>query len=297
MRDSFSSVLNVQRIHHHPLPPLIPQVPRDLLRRLLARHRTHHIQRGIQPRRPRIARNHPEPAQPQLRAPRRAILLQIALPPAVAALARDAAPPPLLLAAQHLQIPAVDDERVLLLIPEVEPRVVHHVHLLHDLGAVRRRERRRLLAQLLELDVQLRVRRRGEALQDAGPGEEHGAGTDAQQRALLDRVVLLHVGEGADQLDGLVVLVDAHDGGGRAAGDDEDVDVAQELVRVLEVHVRGDGVALRGLDGLGRRGGDADEGALVRFFGFVEGGLQDFERPRIFEEVDAVADVGGSMAC
>jgi len=93
------------------------------------------------------------------------------------------------------------------------------------------------------------VRRRRQPLQHAGLGEEQGAGADAEERALFGRVALLQSAEGADEWEGLGVwgVEDGFDG--RAAGDDQDVVVADVGVRVGVVGVR--------FDGQGAGGGDA----------------------------------------
>ena len=112
----------------------------------------------------------------------------------------------------------------------------------------------------------------GEALEDAGLSEDHGARADGHEGTFFGGVGFLEGGEGADEGDG--------EGGwgeggvevrGRgAAGDDEDVVVAEGGEGVVEVGVCFDGEAGGGGYAWGGGGDGAFEG-----FGACVGGLAD----------------------
>jgi len=82
-----------------------------------------------------------------------------------------------------------------------------------------------------------------QAGQDSCLGEEETASADGQQCALLLRVLLLQVGEGTDEAQGLGFgFEDAVDA---AARDDQDVEFGEAGVGFLEVHVGPEAGALR----------------------------------------------------
>lgn len=283
---------NIQRIHNDALLPPVPQRVGHILRGALIHHGTHQIQRRVHARRPRIAGNDPQPTESQIRAPRTALPPQITLAEAKTALARMTAPSSLLVALNLFEFALVHHERVFIHVAQIEARIVDNVHFLHDLGAIGGGVGARLLTLFLELDVVVGVPRRRQALQHACAREEEGGGPDGDERAFAHGIIRLHLAEGLDEGDqrGAVVVFE-HAFGMAAAGDDEDVDVAQALVRFFVVDVGGDGVALGGRDGFGFGGGQARKGFFAG--GLVEGGLQDGERAGVFEEVDAVAFGGG----
>jgi len=86
-----------------------------------------------------------------------------------------------------------------------------------------------------------------QAGQNACLREEETAGADGQQCALLLWVLLLQVGEGADEAQGLGFGFE--DGVDAAAGDDQDVEFGEAGVGFLEVHVCAEAGAL-GRDGV-----------------------------------------------
>ena len=229
----------------------------------MAHHGPNKIAGRIQPRRHATTRNDPQPAQPQRGPPRIALATPIRIAPGIAPLPRHRGPPRI--AIRHgtrgrIQRRLRHDERVLVeVLAQIEARVVDHVSLLHDVGAVAQLAPGRVRAQDLQLGVVVRVRRRRQPLQDAGLREEEAARAHAQERALFGWVFLLHLGEGFDERDGFGV--GGEDVGAAAAGDDEDVVVFDVLVRVRVVHVGFDDEALAG----GRAGLAGDDGDFECF--------------------------------
>lgn len=103
---------------------------------------------------------------------------------------------------------------------------------------------------------------RAQSGQDAGLSEEQAAGAYGQQCALLFRILLLQVAEGADEAERLGFRL--KDGIDAAAGDDQDVKFGEARVGFLEVHVGAEAGAL------GRNGvfGEGDEGCGEGFGGW-----------------------------
>ena len=102
----------------------------------------------------------------------------------------------------------------------------------------------------------------GHALEQAGVGEQQGAGADGHEGALFAGVFLLERGEGVDEREGLGVVVEEGVDAG-AAGDDEYVVVVEFFVCVGVVDVGFDGEA----GGGGYGGGGGGEGELEGFGG------------------------------
>jgi hypothetical protein len=136
------------------------------------------------------------------------------------------------------------DVGVLLLVSQVEAEVVDdEADVLLDLGElIIELTLGSCLAQLLELDDVVRVGGGGQAQQDALVGQEQRAGADAHESALLGGVILLQLGEGADEVERLGLLLE--NGGAVAARDDEHIVVLQLLVGLLPAELALDERAL-----------------------------------------------------
>ena len=136
--------------------------------------------------------------------------------PCITPLPCDRLPPPIR--------PLTQNERILrLVLAQLKPRIINDVILLHHIRLQQLAPPRRLLAQNLHLGIEIRMRGRGQALQDARLGEDHGARADGHEGALFGGVGGLEFGEGLDEGEGFGGGgEDGRDAGG-AAGDDEDV--------------------------------------------------------------------------
>ncbi len=88
----------------------------------------------------------------------------------------------------------------------------------------------------------IRMRGRRQPAQDTELGEEERARADGHQGTLTRGVLLLQLGEGLDDGEGLVLGLEHFVG--TAAGDDEDVDLGQALHGLGEVDVGAEGGAL-----------------------------------------------------
>ena len=231
------ALLNIYPLNRNTLIPAILQQPRHLLRRLMTHHCRDQVQTRIQPARDSPTRNNPQPTQPQTRPPRIALPPLDTLLPRITPLARNALPPPI--------GPLGQDKRILLLIlAQLEPRIIDHVILLHDIRLLQIPAPRRILANNLHLGVEIRVRGRGHALQHARGAQDQTAGADGHQRALFGRVRGLQLGEGFEQRDGFGVGgddgVDPFRG---AAGHDQHVVFFEVVVRVRVIDISLDGQA------------------------------------------------------
>ena len=218
----------------------------------MTHHRRDQIQTRIEPARDPPAGDNPQPTQPQTRPPRITLPPLDALLPRVTPLARNALPPPIRPLGQNKRI-------LLLILAQLEPRIVHHVILLHHIRLLQIAAPRRIVADDLQLGVEVGVRGRGHALEHARGPEDQAARADRHERALFGRVGGLQFGEGFEQGDGFGVGgddgVDALRG---AAGDDQDVVFLEVVVRVGVVDV--------GFDGQARGGGDAAGGSYDGVF-------------------------------
>jgi len=215
-RNSFKTCSNINPFNSDTLVPRILQHPRNFQRTFMTRHSGHKIQTRIQTTRHSPTGDNPQPPQFQTRAAGVTLPALHTLLPRITPLPRNTLPPPIR--------PRGKNERVLLqLVPQIETRVVDHVVLLHDVRLLEVAVARRFFADDLHLRVVIRVRGRGQTLQETGLGEDQGAGADGHQGAFFGWVGELELCEGADQIDGLAAfceqVVDAP-----AAGDDEDLD-------------------------------------------------------------------------
>ena len=216
-------------------------------------HGSYQIQTRIQAARHAPTGDNPHPAQPQVSPFGDRLPSLHALPPRIAALARNRLPPAVW--------PLAEDERVLVqFVAEVEARVIHDVILLHDVRLLELAAARSLLADDLHLGVIVRMRRGGHALQHAGLGQDEGARADGHEGALFRRVGLLQGAEGFEEGHGLGFGFE-HGVDAVAAGDDEDVVVVEGFVGVFVVNVGFDGEARGGGDALGGGGDGAFEGS------------------------------------
>lgn len=173
---------NIYPLDRNALVPAILQQPRHLLRRFMTHHCRDQVQTRIQPTRDPPARDNPQPTQPQTGPPRITLPPLDTLLPRITPLARNALPPPIR--------PLGQDKRILLLIlAQLEPRIVHHVILLHHIRLLQIGPApRRLLANNLHLGVEIGVRGRGQPLQHARGAQDQTSRADGHERALFGRV-------------------------------------------------------------------------------------------------------------
>lgn len=137
------------------------------------------------------------------------------------------------------------DVRVLILIAEVEAEVVDDVpSVFDDVGPLVGAARGGLAAEVLEPGEVVGVGGGRQPGEDALMGEEVGPGADGQEGPLAGRVLLLELGERADEAEGLRLL--RYDGLCVAAEDDQDVKLGQSGVGFLPRHLRGDDDTLAG---------------------------------------------------
>jgi hypothetical protein len=135
-----------------------------------------------------------------------------------------------------------------LLLAQIEPSIVDHVTLLHDIGAHGEVAGRSLLADLLKAGVVVGMGSGSKTLKHALLGEEERTDVDGEDGALLRGALLLELdifGEKTKRL-GLVL---EHVEDTLAAGNNDDVKVLELVVGVLVVHVGLDGEALDGRHG------------------------------------------------
>lgn len=204
----------------------------------MADHGRNKIQAGIQPTGHAPRRNDPQPTQPQARPPRIALPPLDALLPSIAALPRNALPPPIRPLGQNKRI-------LLLILAQLETGVINHIILLHHIRLLQLAPPRRILADNLHLGVVIRVRGGRQTLQHAGSAQDQTPRADGHERALFGGVGGLEFAEGFEEgnwLGGLGAVVDdAVDAFGGAAGDDEHVVFLEVVVRVRVVDVGFDG--------------------------------------------------------
>ncbi len=150
------------------------------------------------------------------------------------------------------------DIGVLILVPELEAQVIHHIPgVLDDVGVFAHEPDHGVAAQVLELGNVIGVGGGSEAAQNALLRQEEGAGADGEQCALAGGVVLLELRIGRDEAKRLcLVLEDLVD---IAAEDDEDIKVVEALVGLLPGALGSNDDALLGQDlGLASRDGNLE---------------------------------------
>jgi hypothetical protein len=147
---------------------------------------------------------------------------------------------------------------LVLILAEVEAQVVDDVAGVHDVRAIGHVALRGVAADDFELGHVVRVGGGGQAGEDACFAEEEGTGADAHESALAGGVLLLLLGEGFDEGEGLGLGFE--DFLGLAADDDQDVDFVQAFHGVGVAHVGFDGGALGAGHVLVAAGEDGAEG-------------------------------------
>lgn len=128
---------------------------------------------------------------------------------------------------------------------QIESRVVDHVSLLHNIRTHREIAGRCVLADCLKTGIVIGVGGGSEALKHALLSEKERANVDGEDGALFGGILLLELDVLGEEIEGLrVVLEDLEDA--LTAGDDDDIEVLNLVVRILIVHIGLDGEALDG---------------------------------------------------
>lgn len=150
------------------------------------------------------------------------------------------------------------DVGVLVLVTEVESEVVDDVACVLDhVGALLEVARSSITAQILEASQVVGVGSRRETREDALLRQEERTGADRQDGTLAGGVLLLQLGEVADESEGLVLLL--KDLSAVASKDDENVKLFEAFVGLLVRDLGADDDALlREHLGLGTGGGDLE---------------------------------------
>ena len=238
------NALDINSVNHNTLVPGILHDASDLMRSLLADHNAHQVQAGVNTRRDAARRDDSQSTESQQGSASVALPSHVALLPRITALATHGRPSGIRLAT-HVWI--------LLWVAQIEAQVIDDVSLLDEIASLGQIALGDLAVELLEFGAPVGMCCGGEARQDALLSEEHAAGADAHECALLLGVLLLEVGEGLDEAEGLGFGFD--DGFDTAARDDEDVEFGEALESTLEVEVGAEGGSL-GADGVFFLGGE-----------------------------------------
>nr|POE87472.1 hypothetical protein CFP56_30061 [Quercus suber] len=261
-------------------------LPRHFVGGIVRHQSSDHVQSSINAARDAARRQDPQPAQAEVGALEDALTAGVAHLQAHRALARRAAttavggavgvllnrrgraPGGGLPTSLFLQLFAGQDIWVVLafVLAQVEAQVVDHVPRLHDVGAIGQVALGDAGAEDLQFGDVVGVGGCGETREDAGFREKEGAGADAHEGTFADRVLLLQLGEGLDEGDGLSLGL--QDAGHVAARNDEHVDLGEVVQSVGEAHV-------------GRQ-----HGALVRGYLGLRTGQQDAEGPGVLMDRD-----------
>lgn len=243
------NALDINSVDHNALGPGILHDASDLIRGLLADHNAHQIQAGINTRCDTARSDDSQSTKSQRGSASIALTTHVALLPRITALATHRWPSGIGLAA-HIWI--------LLRVTQIETQVIDHVSLLDEIASLGQIALGNLAVELLELGAPVGMCGGREARKDALLCEEHAAGAHAHEGALLLGVLLLEVGEGLDEAEGLGFGFD--DGFDAAARDDEDVEFGEALESTFEVEVGAEGSSLSGDGVLFLSGEDGFEG-------------------------------------
>lgn len=248
--DIKSKPSDIDPLDRNAFVPAILQNPRHLLGRLVAHHRSHKIQAGIQATRNASTGNDPQPAKSQTCSPSIALSPLHTLLPRIASLASNAFPSTIR--------PFGKDERIFVFIlPKIKARVVHHIILLHHVSLFQIAFPRRILADDLQLGVVVWVCGRSHTLQHPSGAQDQRASADGHEGALFAWVGGLQLGEGFEEGHWFGVFLDDFLSAA-AARDDEDIVFFEVVMGVSVIDICFDGKAR------GRRdaGGGCDDGAF-----------------------------------
>ena len=125
------------------------------------------------------------------------------------------------------------DVRVLVLVADIESKVVHNVSgIFDDVGSLLHITDCGVAAEVLEGSHVVGVGGGGQARENSELGEEEGSGADGQKGTLSGRVVLLELGKCSDDGHGLGLAL--QNAIAVTANDNEDIELLQALVGFLE---------------------------------------------------------------
>jgi len=222
---------NINAINNNALLPLILHDSRNFSSRVLTDHDTHKVQARIQTTCNATRGDDSQSTKLNLSTTSNTLAAGVTLLPSVAALACHGW-------TSSSNICLAADIWVLVEIAQVEPQVIDHVSLFHEIAAFCQLLLRTGTADILELCVEIGVCGGRQAIEDALLSEEEGAGVDGEESSFLLWIFLLDVGVGLDEVERLGLLFIPDDVFGVAARDDDDVELVETVLGFIVTHVR-----------------------------------------------------------
>ena len=255
--------LNVSTIDNDALVPLVTHDAGDLVSGIVANHGTHHIKRTVDTGSHTAGSKYTQPAKAQVGTFENTLPTSVARFPAHATLPSSAGAMGAIRPIRALfhrrrrvheralatlvllvLLTSHDIGILIFILAKVEAQIIHHVALLDHIAAISHIALGDAGAQVFELGDEVWVRGGGEAAQQAGFGEEEGAGADGHEGALTSWIFLLDFGELLDEGQwlgfGFEDLIRA------AAGDYEKIDFGKAFHGLVKGHVCTEGGSLGG---------------------------------------------------